>query len=103
MQDTNNTATIVGAVIGALLGLILIAVFVVFLIWHQFCRKAGEEEQKEENAFDFSKTKRSAKNPGYGEVGKKGDVDGNAGTGGGDGDADLATDKSKEAAEETTF
>ena len=91
-----------GAVIGALLGVILIALFVAFLIWHQFCRKVGEEEQKEDNAFDFSKTKLSAKNPGYGEVEKKGNLDGDAGTGGGDGDVDIAPDKSKEA-EDTTF
>ena len=48
----------------------LILVFVAFFVWHQFCRKGIEDDQKEENAFDFSKTKLSAKNPGYDGVEK---------------------------------
>ena len=65
-SDTNNTASIVGGVLGAVLVLALIGILAAFFLWHQFCRKGlYEEDQKEENAFDFSKTKLKAKNPIY--------------------------------------
>lgn len=67
MQDSSDSQAgpIVGGVIGGLLGVALIVLFVTIFIWHQFCRKGIEDDQKEENAFDFSKTKLNAKNPGY--------------------------------------
>lgn len=47
--------------------LVLIGTLAALILWHQFCRKGSlyEDEQKEENAFDFSKSKVSAKNPSY--------------------------------------
>ena len=51
--------------------LILISVLVAIILWHKYCRI--EDEQKEENAFDFSKTKLNAKNAAYSSSDPKAD------------------------------
>ena len=51
--------------------LILISVLVAIILWHKFCRI--EEEQKEENAFDFSQTKLNAKNAAFSSSDSKAD------------------------------
>ena len=49
--------------LGALLVLIIIGVLAGFFAWQKVCRKGLYDDEQKENAFDFSKSRVTAKNP----------------------------------------
>ena len=61
-SSEDNTAVIAG-VVGGLVGLTVVVLFLVFILWYQFCRGSDyEEEDGKENAFDFIKKRTEAVN-----------------------------------------
>ena len=62
--SSSNTALIVAVVIGCIFGALLIALFIVFIVWYQCYRLADpKDETSRESAFDFSNKRTESTNP----------------------------------------